>query len=149
MHLVSARPAAAVVGSDIDPRAAACARRNGVSAVVADMDRGLASRAFDVVCAVTPYVPTSAMDLLPADVIRYEPSAALDGGADGLDNVRRLAAGSARLLRLGGWLLTEIGGDQDMLVEQILTASGFAQPTFWRDEEGDLRGVAARLGWMP
>lgn len=145
-YLSSVRPAAAVIATDLDSRAARCARRNGVPAVVADMDRGLASRGFDVVCAVTPYVPTGAMHLLPADVTRYEPRAALDGGVDGLDNVRRLVVGAARLLRPGGSLLTEIGGDQDRLVAPILTAAGFGAPTFWRDQEGDLRGVVARLG---
>lgn len=145
MHLAAARPAATVVAADLDPRAAACARRNGLSAVVADMDRGLAGGAFDVVCAVTPYVPTGAMHLLPADTVRFEPRAALDGGLDGLDNVRRLAGGAARLLRPGGWLLTEIGGDQDGSIGPILAGAGFGSPTFWRDEDGDLRGVMARL----
>ena len=144
-YLASVRPSAAVVASDIDARAVACARSNGVSAVVADMDGGLASGAFDVVCAVTPYVPTGAMHVLPADVTRYEPSTALDGGPDGLDHVRRVVEGAARLLRAGGWLLTEIGGDQDTLVLPVLTSSGFTSPTFWHDEEGDLRGVAARF----
>lgn len=143
MYLSSVRPAAAVVGTDLDPGAAAAARRNGVAVVLADMDQGLSSRAFDVVCAVTPYVPTGALHLLPADVTRYEPRTALDGGVDGLDNVRRLAVGAARLLRPGGWLLTEIGGDQGALVEPVLTAAGFGPPAFWRDREGDLRGVAA------
>jgi release factor glutamine methyltransferase len=145
VYLSSVRPAAAVVGTDLDSRAAASARRNGVAVAVADMDQGLASRAFDVVCAVTPYVPTAAMHVLPADVTRYEPRIALDGGDDGLDNVRRLAVGAARLLRPGGWLLTEIGGDQDALVGPVLTSAGFGPPVFWRDGEGDLRGVVARL----
>jgi len=144
-HLMHARPDAVVVAGDIDPKAAACARRNGVPAVVADMDGGLAGRAFDVICGVTPYVPTGAMSLLPPDVVRYEPTSALDGGVDGLDHVRRLVAGAARLLRPGGWLLTEIGADQNASVAEALTASGYAEPTFWWDDEGDLRGVAARF----
>jgi release factor glutamine methyltransferase len=145
VHVAATNPAAAVVATDRDRTAVSCARRNGVHAVVADMDRGLCSGAFDLVCAVTPYVPTGAMDLLPADVTRYEPLGALDGGDDGLDLVRQLAAGAARILRPGGWLLTEIGGDQDLLVAPILTARGFGRLTFWRDEDGDLRGVEARL----
>ncbi len=144
-YLASVRPSAAVVASDIDSRAVGCARRNGVRAVVADMDGGLESGAFDVVCAVTPYVPSGAMHVLPADVTRWEPRAALDGGPDGLGHVRRLAVGAARLLRAGGWLLTEIGGDQGTLVAPLLAASGFDSLTFWHDDEGDLRGVAARF----
>ncbi len=144
-YLARVRPRAEVVGTDLDPDAAACARRNGVSVTVSDLDRGLCSRAFDVVSAVAPYVPTGAMHLLPSDVTRFEPRAALHGGHDGLDSVRRLVPGAARLLRRGGWLLAEIGGEQDALVQPILAAAGFGEPTFWRDSEGDLRGVAAQL----
>jgi release factor glutamine methyltransferase len=145
VHLASARPMAEVVASDIDPRAATCARRNGVAVVLGDMDGGLATGSFDLVTAVTPYVPTDAMRLLPADVTTYEPRAALDGGADGLDHVRRLVIGAARLLRPAGWLVTEIGGDQDALVGPFLLDAGFAPPAFWRDGDGDLRGVVAQL----
>lgn len=144
-HLMTVRPAAAVVGTDLDRRAVACARHNGVAAVLADLDRGLRSRTFDVVAAVTPYVPTGELRLLPADVIRYEPRHALDGGADGLDVVGRLVAGALRLLRPGGWLVTEIGGDQAAQLRPTLAAAGFAPPALWYDEDGDLRGLAARL----
>ena len=144
-HLMSARPAATVVATDVDPRAVRCARANGVTAAVADLDAGLRSGAFDVVCAVAPYVPTQEIHLLPADVVRYEPRSALDGGQDGLDVVRRVVAGAARLLRPGGWLVTEIGGDQDAVAAAVLAAAGFGEPTFWWDGDGDLRGVAARL----
>ncbi|MHB1710503.1 MAG: N5-glutamine methyltransferase family protein [Acidimicrobiales bacterium] len=144
-HLLSVDPTAAVIATDIDPRAAACARGNGVAAVVADLDSGLRSRAFDVVTAVAPYVPTGEMRLLPADVVRYEPRLALDGGPDGLDVVRRLAAGAARLLHPGGWLLTEVGGDQGAALAPVLATTGFDPPLFWYDEDGDLRGLVAQM----
>lgn len=143
--LAASRPGAQVVAADADPVAVACARRNGVAAVVTDMDHGFAGRAFDVVSAVAPYVPTGALCVLPSDVTRFEPPAALHGGRDGLDLVRRLVAGAVRILRPGGWLVTEIGGDQDEPTEVLLDAAGFDRPTFWRDADGDLRGVAARL----
>ena len=140
-----ARPEATVVATDVDPRAVRCARANGVTAVVADLDAGLRSGGFDVVCAVAPYVPTGELHLLPSDVLRHEPRRALDGGADGLDVVRRVVAGAARLLRPGGWLVTEIGGDQDGPVGEVLAVAGFGEPVYWFDDDGDLRGVAARL----
>lgn len=143
--LAAAVPRASVVGVDIDPRAVACARRNGVAAVLGDLDAPLRSGAFDVVTAVAPYVPRPEIRFLPADVQRYEPGLALDGGDDGLAVVRRVVAGAARLLRPGGWLVTEIGGDQDVALAPTLAARGFAAVRPWRDEEGDLRGVAARL----
>jgi release factor glutamine methyltransferase len=97
-----------------------------------------------VVTAVAPYVPTRELQLLPADVQRYEPRLALDGGADGLDLVRLVVQAGSRLLRPGGWLLTEVGGDQDRVLAPVLEAAGFDRSSPWFDAEGDLRGVAAR-----
>ena len=144
VHLMAEAPAATVIGVDLDPRAAACARRNGVRAIVGDLDAPLRSHVFDVVTAVAPYVPTGELRLLPADVRRYEPRIALDGGEDGLDVVRRVVAAGARLLRGGGWLLLEIGGDQDRALTSTLDANGFASADAWFDEDGDLRGIAAQ-----
>jgi release factor glutamine methyltransferase len=144
-HIRASLPAARVVGLDIDPRAAACARRNGVPALVGDLERApLRPGAFAVVTAVAPYVPTAAIRLLPADVQRYEPRVALDGGDDGLDVLRRVVAAAAHLLRPGGWLVTELGGDQDRVLLPALTAGGFTGVDPWRDEDGDLRGLVAR-----
>jgi release factor glutamine methyltransferase len=137
-------PAATVVGVDVEIRAAACARRNGVPALVADLDRPLRAKAFDVVTAVAPYVPTGELRLLPADVQRYEPRLALDGGDDGLDLVRRIVVSAARILRPGGWLLVELGGEQDQALSPTLAAYGFDRATASFDEDGDLRGVVAQ-----
>lgn len=144
VHLMTEAPAATVVGVDLDPRAAACARRNGVHAIVGDLDGPLRAHVFDVVTAVAPYVPTDELRLLPADVRRYESTLALDGGEDGLAVVRRVVAAGARLLRGGGWLLLEIGGDQDRALTPTLHANGFGSIESWFDEDGDLRGVAAQ-----
>ncbi|HEX6237207.1 MAG TPA: HemK/PrmC family methyltransferase [Acidimicrobiales bacterium] len=143
-HLAAESPTATVVGVDIDPRAVACAGRNGVAAVVGDADGPLRPGAFDLVTAVAPYVPTGELPFLPADVQRHEPRRALDGGHDGLDVVRRVVAEAARLLRPGGWLVTEVGGEQDRALGPTLAACGFDAATPWFDEDGDLRGIAAR-----
>jgi release factor glutamine methyltransferase len=145
-HLAAAVPTATVVGVDVDERAAACARGNGVRVVVADLAGafGGASRA-DLVTAVPPYVPTAELARLAGDVIRYEPRRALDGGADGLDLVRRIVDAGARLLRAGGWLFVELGGDQDSLLAPTLARAGFAPAEPWYDEDDDLRGLAARF----
>ncbi|MBN2624636.1 MAG: methyltransferase, partial [Acidimicrobiales bacterium] len=73
-YLAAAVPTAAVTGVDLDVRAAACARRNGVATVVADVAATLPLRCrADVVTAVAPYVPSGEIGLLPADVQRFEP----------------------------------------------------------------------------
>lgn len=144
-HLMAAVPTATVIGVDLDRRAATCAHRNGVPTVVADLDDPLrADASIDVVAAVAPYVPTGGLRLLPLDVQRYEPRFALDGGPDGLDLVRRVVAAAGRLLRPGGWLLVEVGGDQDEILTPTLGAAGFTAITPWWDDDGDLRGVAAQ-----
>ena len=78
--LGSVHPKATVVATDIDPVAVACARRNGVHALVGDLDdplppslRGLV----DVMTAVVPYVPTDELPFLPRDVLANEPRGAL------------------------------------------------------------------------
>ena len=148
-HLIARVPTAAVIGIDIDRRAAVCARHNGVPTAVADLDGPLRNhRSLDLVTAVAPYVPTSAIGLLPADVQRFEPRLAIDGGADGLRFVRRIIAAAGRLLRPGGWLLIEVGGDQDEALAPAL-ATGFDQVTPWWDDDGDLRGIAAQATGSP
>lgn len=144
---IAAHLVGAVVGVDIDPRAVACARSNGVHAVVGDAGAPpLRAGTFDVVTAVAPYVPTDDLRYLPADVQRYEPRRALDGGDDGLDVVGRVIVAAAGLLRPGGWLLTELGGDQHEALGPALAASAFHSVTPWFDDNGDLRGVAAQAG---
>ena len=149
-HLMAQVPTAAVVGTDIDVRAAACARRNGVPTVVADLAAPLRRhQGFDVITAVAPYVPTGELRLLAADVQRHEPGAALDGGADGLDVVRRVVAAARRLLRPGGSLLIEVGGGQDEALGPTLAAAGFDLVTPWWDDDGDLRGIASQATGSP
>ena len=143
-HAAGAVPSAVAVGTDLDPAALACARANGVRAVRADLAGGLAGGVFDVVTAVAPYVPTADLAFLPSDVRRFEPLAALDGGPDGCTTLRRVVEAAARLLRPGGTLLVELGGDQDEVLAPTLLASGFASWSTWHDEDGDLRGLAAR-----
>lgn len=157
-HLQAEVPTAWVVGVELERNAARCAASNGVRVVVGDLGDPIGSRRpFDVVTAVPPYVPTGQLAFLPADVQRYEPHAALDGGTDGLDVARRIVLAASRLLRPGGWLLVELGGDQDRALAAPLAASSFGELEPWFDEDGELRGLAAmslgpagsRSGWQP
>lgn len=144
-HLSSTAPNATVVATDVDRRAVLCARSNGVRAVQADLAGPVGDSTFGMVTAVAPYVPTTALALLPADVQRYEPRRALDGGPDGLRVVRRIARSARRVLRPGGWLFLELGGEQGPPMESALADSGWREVSMWTDEEGDLRGLSARL----
>jgi methylase of polypeptide subunit release factors len=58
--------------------------------------------------------------------------------------VRRVVTEASRLLRRDGWLLLEVGADQDQALASTLAAEGFDLAETWYDDEGDLRGLAAR-----
>jgi release factor glutamine methyltransferase len=132
--LMTHRPRARVVASDLDPRAVACARANGVEAYLGDLFEPLAGVAADVITGVVPYVPTPDLPLLQRDTFTFETPLAYDGGGDGLGIVRRVIAEAPRHLRAGGSLLLEVGGDQ--------AAALGGEPIL--DEEGDVRGVELR-----
>lgn len=140
-----------VVGVDIDPTAARCARRNGVPVVVGGVGAALRSGCFDTVTAVAPYVPSAELAFLPSDARDHEPATALDGGADGLSVVRKVVVDAGRLLVPGGWLFIEIGADQDLHLSPFLAEHGFGPAGVWRDEDGDVRGLETRRchneGW--
>lgn len=142
--VAAAVPGVAVIGVDRDRAAVRCAAANGVAVVRAEVGALPVRGPFAAVTAVAPYVPTGAIGLLPADVVRHEPRAALDGGADGLDVARLVVAAAARLLRPGGWLGLEVGGDQDRALAPALAAAGLVDVEPWTDEDGDLRGLGAR-----
>jgi release factor glutamine methyltransferase len=148
LSLGRARPGARVVATDIDPLACRCAADNGVEVYTGHLAEPLPGELrghFDVVVAVVPYVPSEELVFLPRDVREYEPVRALDGGPHGtrlLDQAVRAAAG---LLRPGGSVLLELGGDQDVALAGVLGESGFGPPVRHEDDEGDLRAIEARL----
>lgn len=143
------RPGASVLGTDDDPLAVACARRNGVTVVEGDLFDGVATdwrATVDIVVGVLPYVPTRALEFLPRDVRDFEPLGALAGGADGLDLVRRAVAAAPGWLRTGGRLLLEVGADQIGPLRDLLQREGFVGLEVIVDPDGDPRGVDATAG---
>jgi release factor glutamine methyltransferase len=143
------RPRARVVATEIDPRAAACARRNGVEVFEGDLASPLPpelSGRVDVVVAVVPYVPTDELRFLPRDVLAHEPRRALDGGPDGMEHLVRAATAGAHLLARDGSLLLELGGDQAELLTPVLVGLGYRDIEIVEDEDGEPRAVCARRG---
>ncbi len=129
---VTARlPGAEVWASDVDPAAVACARQNLDPGRVVEGDlfaglpRGL-RRSFDVVVVNAPYVPTDAIPGMPPEARDHEPRHALDGGPDGVDLHRRVAAGVGEWLRPGGRLVVETSRGQSSLTVAACEAAGLA-----------------------
>lgn len=143
----SARPGATVLGTDVDPVAVSCARRNGVRALLGDLDESLPASLggrVDVVTAVVPYVPSEELHLLPGDVLAYEPRLALDGGPGGTSVLVRAAEAAARLLGPGGYMLLELGGEQATSISTTLSGLDMSLIRILRDEDGRDRAIEAR-----
>jgi release factor glutamine methyltransferase len=154
---IGAAVAAAVPGvrlhaADVAPAAVACARRNlapfGGRVVEGDLfdplPAGLRGRV-GVLLANVPYVPTAAIADLPPEARDHEPRRALDGGADGLAVLRRVAAEAPGWLSPGGVLLSEAGEEQAAGAARVLSAAGLATEVV-HDED---LGATAVLGTRP
>ena len=147
--LGAARPRARVAATDVDPRAVACAGANGVEVYAGDLFAALPpslGHATDVVVAVVPYVPTAELGHLPRHTLEFEDASHYDGGWDGTDVVARLLAEAPGYLRPGGTVLLELGGAQAALLRPLFDELGYDGIETWCDEDGDLRGLEARLG---
>ncbi|MEZ6049328.1 MAG: peptide chain release factor N(5)-glutamine methyltransferase [Planctomycetaceae bacterium] len=109
---------ARVVATDISPAALSIAAENANQHKVSDRIefkegdlfqavQGMQGK-FDLIMSNPPYVTTGELNELEADVVKYEPHLALDGGADGLDLVRKIIRQAVEYLNPEGHLLIEM-----------------------------------------
>lgn len=99
---------------------------------------------FDLIVANPPYIPSGEIEHLPHDVKGFEPITALNGGTDGLDDVKVILAESHRYLRPGGAVLIEIGFDQRTGVEQVARhLDAYSSIQFLKDYSGHDRVTVA------
>ncbi|WTV72611.1 putative protein N(5)-glutamine methyltransferase [Streptomyces sp. NBC_00029] len=117
--------------ADIDPAALVYARRNvaayGGRVWEGDLYAALPSSLrgrVDVLVVNAPYVPTEEIGLMPSEAREHEPLVSLDGGADGLDVHRRVAAGALPWLAPGGHLLIETSARQSPSTASALASAG-------------------------
>lgn len=117
--------------ADVEADAVGCARRNlvavGGCVHEGDLYDALPERLrgrVDLLVANAPYVPTDAVPLMPPEARLHEPLVTLDGGADGLDVVRRVVSGAGEWLAPGGHLLVEAGTGQLPLVRDLFSGAG-------------------------
>lgn len=144
-------PDARVVAADISPDALAVARANAVllgadvSFVESDWFGRLGGQRFDCIVGNPPYIAAGDPHLAAGD-LRFEPSAALACGDDGLDAIRAIVELAPAHLLPGGWLLLEHGYDQGAALRELLEAAGFTDIAQHRDLAGILRVSGGR--WM-
>ncbi len=134
--------------ADLDPVAVACARRNlepfGGTAYVGDLYDALPPDLLaDVIVANAPYVPSDEIALQPREARDHEPRTALDGGPDGVEVQRRVAAGAPERLSRGGVLLIETSAGQGPLTAAAVQAAGLAAAVV-RDDDLDATVVVGR-----
>jgi release factor glutamine methyltransferase len=152
LALLSELPNAGGVGTDISVGALGCARANAAALglsdraafVACDYGAGLAGP-FDIVVSNPPYVARADIAGLQPEVRDYDPRRALDGGPDGLDGYRAIAAHARRLLAPNGVGAVELGRGQETAVASIFIAAGLAPQAI----RHDLSGIARALVWRP
>jgi release factor glutamine methyltransferase len=151
--LANALPNALLTAVDCSPQALTIARENAHTHQVesridfreGDLLAPLAAQKFHIIASNPPYIPTSDHDSLSVEVRDHEPHAALFAGEDGLAIYRRLVPEARALLLPGGWLVLEIGFDQQSAIENLLLANAYREVHFIPDYQGIPRVAIGRL----
>ena len=153
--LATEYPRAQVIALDIAPEALAlarvnveeqgvadrvCVRESDLLSAIAPEERGT----FDLVISNPPYVPSAVCDGLPAEVADWDPRLALDGGADGLDVLRRFAPDALSCLKPGGILALELFEGHMDQARDLVESCGFSDVRIVDDLAGRPRVLMAR-----
>ena len=150
LALLKELPNATGTATDISADALACARANAEH-------NGLAGRCdfiacniaagvqgpFDLIVSNPPYVVRGDIAQLAPEVRDYDPIVALDGGADGLDAYRAIAAAAPALLTPGGRLIVELGAGQELSVRALFTKARLTVGAARKDLAGIPRALPA------
>jgi release factor glutamine methyltransferase len=151
LALLSELPSACGIGTDLSAAAIGCARDNAaalglarrVSFVACDYAAALEGP-IDLLVANPPYIARGDIAALPREVRDFDPERALDGGPDGLDGYRAIAADARRVLAPGGVLVLELGFGQLAAVTSLLAAAGPGSTTIKHDLAGVARALVMR-----
>ena len=88
---------------------------------------------YDLIVSNPPYINNYKIKYLDSDVAKFEPKLALDGGLDGLSEIRKVIRKSSELIKKNGKLILEIGFDQKNTVIKLLKKKGFYINNIMRD----------------
>lgn len=140
------------LGIDISDFAIELARRNAVELELEDFVEFRKSDLFagvkgtyDMILCNPPYIDSKVCDTLMPEVKDHEPRLALDGGSDGMDYYERIVPASRNYLKIGGYLIFEIGHDQGLRVSTLMDQSGFMDVMVIKDLAGLDRVVWGHL----
>ena len=144
-------PDAAIMSVDISAAALELAAQNAaLNGVQVDFRQGsifepVQGGRFDLIVSNPPYIPTADLAGLEPEVRDFEPRAALDGGADGLDFYRQIIYQAPKYLTAKGWLLVEIGIGQWAEVKELFASAGFSAIFAANDPGGIERVVGGQF----
>lgn len=144
LAIASEKPGHNYFASDISVKAAFAALNN---AKMHKLDRKICffcgnwflplkenGKLFDMVLSNPPYIRNNDIKSLQPEISRFEPSEALDGGEDGLCQIRNIISSGHRFLNSGGDLILEIGHDQKEAVYKIVEETGIYQDIYFRKD---------------
>lgn len=147
-------PTALLVAMDVSPEALSTAQQNAAKNNVSDRiefrqgDGFAALKAgeqFDLILSNPPYIASAEIETLQPEVRDHDPRSALDGGADGLDFYRRLAAESGPFLKPQGKIMLEFGEGQAGEIGAIFAAHGWTVAAIRADYTQRQRFLIAHL----
>ncbi len=152
--LAKRNPKVTVVATDVSMDALRVAEANARMHGVADRVRFVCTDLFDafepsisswhIIVSNPPYVAEEEMDMLPVEIKLHEPAAALYGGKDGMDIIRRIVARAGEFLERGGYLLLEVGWGQEAAVRSLLDDTPMSCVEVVADLAGIPRVIVAR-----
>jgi len=152
LALLREEPRATAVATDISLDALATAAANADINALSDRFQPLVSDwfdavegRFDIIVSNPPYIASKDIAMLKREVRENDPRTALDGGPDGLDAYRSIAAGAPEYLGSDGAIAVEIGYDQAETVPAVFAARNFALV----QTASDLAGVVRALMFEP
>jgi release factor glutamine methyltransferase len=144
------RPQCRIIATDIAAAAIEVARRNArrldlhtIEFRTGNWCEPLTGMHFDMIVSNPPYIAETDPHLNTGDV-RFEPRTALASGAQGMDDLTRIAQCAVCHLERGGWLLMEHGYEQGTLARQLLEDTGLTEVSNHTDDAGLERVIAGR-----
>ena len=150
LALLSELPNALGIGTDVSTAALLMARDNAgrlapgrAHFVCCDMTAALRGR-FDLIVSNPPYVASGDIAALAPEVVYFDPHRALDGGPDGLDFYRSIAAAAPALLAPGGAVIVELGIGQAQPAGELFAGAGLAPLPPRPDMSGVPRALVAK-----
>ena len=120
------------VGIDISKKSFNLSRKNAVKLNLSNRTKFFKSDVdnfsygkYDLIVSNPPYINQNDLKYLEKDIINFEPRIALNGGLDGLSEIRKVIKKSSELIKVNGKFILEIGFDQKDRVKKILNSKGF------------------------